>query len=172
MSIYFENELDTSIPKDYEDIVQDIINASIDYILCPYECEVNVIFTDNDGIREINMLHRGIDAPTDVLSFPMCDFEAIGDFDNLEDRPLDYFNQDTGELILGDIILNIDRIKSQAVEYGHTKRREVAFLTAHSMLHLFGYDHIDDEERIIMEKKQEEILTKKGYTRDDKKEIN
>lgn len=172
MSIYIENELDTDIPKDYEDIARDIILAAIDYMECPYECEVNVFFTDNMGIKEINSLHRGIDSPTDVLSFPMCDFETIGNFDSLEDNPLEYFNQDTGELMLGDIILNIDRIQSQAIEYGHTKRREAAFLVAHSMLHLFGYDHIDDEERIIMEEKQEEILTKKGYTRDDKKEIN
>ncbi len=172
MSIYIENELDTKIPKAYEDIVNDIIHAAIDYMKCPYECEVNVIFTDNDGIKEINMLHRGIDSPTDVLSFPMCEFDKVGDFDDLEDNPLEYFNQDTGELMLGDIILNIDRIKSQAEEFGHTRRREAAFLTAHSMLHLFGYDHINDEERIIMEEKQEEILTKKGYTRDDKKEIN
>ena len=171
MSIYIENELDTEIPKGYEDIVKDIIDASIDYMNCPYECEVNVFFTDNDGIKEINSLHRGINAPTDVLSFPMCEFTKVGDFNNLEDNPIDYFNQDSGELILGDIILNIDHIVSQAEEYGHTKRREAAFLVAHSMLHLFGYDHIDEEERIIMEKKQEEILSKKGYTRDDKKEI-
>lgn len=172
MSIYIENELDTLIPKAYEDIVTDIINASIDFMKCPYECEVNVIFTDSDGIKEINKLHRGINSPTDVLSFPMCEFEQIGDFDSLEANPLDYFNQDSGELILGDIILNIDRIVSQAEEFGHTKRREAAFLTAHSMLHLFGYDHMEDEERIIMEKLQEEILTKKGYTRDDQKEIS
>ncbi len=172
MSIYIENELETEIPKAYEDIVTDIILSAIDYVDCPYECEVNVIFTDNEGIKEINKLHRGIDSPTDVLSFPMCEFSSIGDYNSLEDNPLEYFNQDTGELILGDIILNIDRIKSQAEEYGHTKRREAAFLTAHSMLHLFGYDHIDEDERIIMEQKQEEILTKKGYTRDDKEEIN
>jgi len=172
MSIFIENELDTDIPKDYEDIIKDIVNSAIEYMKCPYECEVNVIFTDNDGIKEINNLHRGINSPTDVLSFPMCEFDTIGNFDNLENNPLEFFNQDTGELMLGDIILNIDRIKSQAQEYGHTRRRECAFLTAHSMLHLFGYDHVDDEERIIMEQKQEEILTKKGYTRDDKKEVN
>lgn len=172
MSIYIENELDTDISQEYYDIAKDIIEAAIDFMDCPYECEVNVIFTDNDGIREINKLHRDLDSPTDVLSFPMCSFDKIGDFDSLENNPLEYFNQDTGELMLGDIILNIDRIKSQAMEYGHTKRREAAFLTAHSMLHLFGYDHIDDEERIIMEEKQEEILTKKGYTRDDKKDID
>ena len=170
MSIYIENELDTDIPKDYEDIVSDIIDAAIDYMDCPYECEVNVIFTDNDGIKDRHWSpFSGI---VDVLSFPMCNFDVIGDFDSLEDNPLNYFNQDSGELILGDIILNIDKIASQAQEYGHTRRRETAFLTAHSMLHLFGYDHIDEDERIIMEEKQEEILTKKGYTRDDKKEIN
>lgn len=172
MSIFIENELETDIPEDYKIIVEDIVEASIEYLECPYECEVNIIFTDNDGIREINNLHRGIDAPTDVLSFPMCQFGSTIDYDSLDASPLEYFNQDTGELMLGDIILNIDRINSQAEEYGHTRRRETAFLVAHSMLHLFGYDHIDDEERIIMEEKQEEILTKKGYTRDDKKEIN
>ncbi len=172
MSIYIDNELDMEISTDYINVVEDIVEASIDYINCPYECEVNIIFTDNKGIQEINNTHRDIDSPTDVLSFPMCEFEKIGCFDNLEDNPMEYFNQDSGELMLGDIILNIDRVKSQAEEYGHTKRRELAFLTAHSMLHLFGYDHINDEDRIIMEKQQEEILTKKGYTRDDKKEIN
>lgn len=172
MSIYIENELDKDISEEYYNIVKDIVEAAIDYMVCPYQCEVNVIFTDNDGIREINKLHRDIDSPTDVLSFPMCDFQEIGDFQTLDNNPVDYFNHDSGELMLGDIILNLDRIASQAQEYGHTKRRETAFLTAHSMLHLFGYDHIDDEERIIMEEKQEEILTKKGYTRDDKKEIN
>ena len=158
MSVFFENELDRPTPEHYEEIVKDIIEGALDYMKCPYECEINVIFTDNEGIRQINKEHRDIDSPTDVLSFPMCEFEALGDFDNLEDNPIDYFNQASGELILGDIILNIDRIKSQAEEYGHTKRREAAFLTAHSMLHLFGYDHIDDEERIIMEQLQEEIL--------------
>ena len=72
--------------------------------------------------------------------------------------------------MLGDIVLNVDRIKSQAEEYGHTKRRELAFLVAHSMLHLAGYDHIDDNERQIMEQLQETILTMKGYTRDNEKE--
>lgn len=171
MSVFIENELDIDIPKGYEYIVKDIVGATIDYIKCPYECEVNVIFTDNIGIKEINSLHRGIDTPTDVLSFPLCDFDVPSEFNNLENNPLDYFNQDSGELMLGDIILNIDRIKEQAEEYGHTRKREIAFLIAHSMLHLFGYDHIDDRERIIMEEKQEEILNAKGYTRDDKEEI-
>ena len=156
MSVFFENELDTEIPAHYQDIVEDIIEASLDFLKCPYECEVNVIFTDHAGIQ--------------VLSFPMIEYEVPGEFDFCENSPLDYFNQDTGELMLGDIILNVDRIAEQAEEYGHTRRREVAFLTAHSMLHLAGYDHIDDSERLHMEKLQEEILTKKGYTRDNEEE--
>ena len=170
MSIFFENELDKELPCNYEDIVKDVVDASLDYAKCPYECEINVIFTDNSGIHVINLEHRGIDSPTDVLSFPMIEYEIPGEFDWLEESTDYYFNQDTGELLLGDIILNVDRIASQAEEYGHTRKRELAFLTAHSMLHLFGYDHIDDEERRTMEKMQEEILHTKGYTRENDEE--
>lgn len=170
MSVYFENELNELLPDNYQEIVTDIIEASLDYLKCPYECELNVIFTDDSGIQEINSEYRAIDSPTDVLSFPLIDYEIPGVFDNLEDSPTDYFNQDTGELMLGDIVLNVNRIAEQAKQYGHTRRREVAFLTAHSMLHLAGYDHIDDSEREKMERLQEEILTMKGYTRENEKE--
>lgn len=170
MSIFFENELDIPLPEKYESIVSDIIDAALDFVECPYECEINVIFTNDDGIKVINSEFRDIDAPTDVLSFPMVDYDEPADFQKLEESPEDYFNQDTGELMLGDIVLNVDRIAKQAEEYGHTRRREVAFLTAHSMLHLFGYDHIDDEERLVMEGMQENILTMKGYTRENEQE--
>lgn len=166
MSVYIENELDYELPIRYREIVNEIISAAMDYVSCPYECEINVIFTDNEGIRTINKEFRNIDAPTDVLSFPLIEYETAADFSLIETDSVDYFNQDSGELMLGDIILNVDRIKSQAEEFNHSISRELAFLTAHSMLHLFGYDHIDDDERIIMEEKQEEILNMKGYTRD------
>lgn len=166
MSAYIENELKYDIPERFKEVVNEIIEAALDYIDCPYECELNVIFTDNEGIHEINKEFRDIDAPTDVLSFPMIEYEKPGSFDNLEEASFDYFNQDSGELMLGDIILNVDRIKSQAEEFNHSIYRELAFLTAHSMLHLFGYDHMEEEERMVMEKKQEEILNMKGYTRD------
>ncbi len=166
MSVYIENELDYELPIRYREIVNEIISAAMDYVSCPYECEINVIFTDNEGIRTINKEFRNIDAPTDVLSFPLIEYETAADFNIVENDSVDNFNQDSGELMLGDIILNVDRIKSQADEFNHSISRELAFLTAHSMLHLFGYDHIDDDERIIMEEKQEEILNMKGYTRD------
>lgn len=170
MSIFFENETDKALPDNYTEIATEVINAALLYAECPYECEINVIFTHNEGIRKINSEFREIDAPTDVLSFPMIDYESPGEFLWLESSPTDYFNQDTGELLLGDIILNVDRISSQAEEYGHTRRRELAFLVAHSMLHLFGYDHMEEDEREHMEAMQEEILNMKGYTRDNEQE--
>lgn len=167
MSVFFENELDTEIPDGYREIAEDIIAASLSYLNCPYDCEVNVIFTNHEGIRTMNREFRGIDKPTDVLSFPLIEYETPGEFAFCEDHPLDYFNPNSGELMFGDIVLNVDRIAEQAEEYGHSRRRELAFLTAHSMLHLAGFDHVDDSERLQMERIQEDILTKKGYTRDN-----
>lgn len=170
MSVYIENEYEGEIPARYNAIVEDIVAASLDFLKCPYDCEVNVLFTGNDGIQELNRDYRQIDSPTDVLSFPMLEYDEVAVFDSFEEHPEDCFNQDSGELMLGDIVLNVDRIQSQANEYGHTQRRELAFLVAHSMLHLAGYDHIDDEERRVMEQLQEQILTMKGYTRDNEEE--
>lgn len=157
MTFLIVNETDESFPFDLEKTVKDVILESLDAEECPYEAEVSVTVTNDDGIREINRESRNIDAPTDVLSFPMTNFRKPADFDVLKDDP-DAFNPDTGELLLGDIVLNADRIRSQARLYGHSERREAAFLTAHSMLHLMGYDHMEDGERLVMEEKQERIL--------------
>ena len=150
---------------DFEAIIRDIIAAAIEYEHCPYECELSVMITDDDGIHELNRETRGIDRPTDVLSYPMVDWARPADFDAIDEDDDDIFNPDSGELLLGDIVLNQDRIASQAAEYGHPERRELAFLVAHSMLHLFGYDHMEDEERIEMERRQKEILEGRGYFR-------
>ena len=149
----------------HEDIIRDVVNESLDYEKCPYEAEVNVILTDNQAIQEINREHRQIDAPTDVLSFPMVDYEAPSDFDHVEDAVEDYFNPETGELMLGDIVISVDKVEEQAEKYGHSQTRELAFLVAHSMLHLCGYDHMEEEERLLMEARQNEILERRGYTR-------
>lgn len=170
MSVFIENETNQELPDIYSAIVEEIIDAAIDFMRCPYECELNVIFTDDKGIQELNREYRDIDSPTDVLSFPLIEYTTPGDFDCIEEDSIDCFNHDTGELMLGDIILNVNRITKQAEEYGHTRRRELAFLTAHSMLHLFGYDHIEQPERMVMEDLQEQILTMKGYTRDNEEE--
>lgn len=112
-----------------------------------------------------NKEYRQVDAPTDVLSFPMVDYEKPSDFDHVEDAVEDYFNPETGELMLGDIVISVDKVEEQAEKYGHSQTRELAFLVAHSMLHLCGYDHMVDEERLVMEDRQRQILDTRGYTR-------
>ena len=166
MNIVILNESDIEYPKEYDKIIEDVIEASIDYLKCPYECEVSVTLTDNDMIHDINLSERGIDKPTDVLSFPMVDFDAPNDLSYAEKYPQDYFNPETGELLLGDIVISLEKVASQAKEYGHSDKREIAFLVAHSCLHLCGYDHIDEADRVKMEGLQNEILNMKGYTRD------
>ena len=165
MTITIEYEAEKQLDLPYEDIIRDVVNESLDYEKCPYEAEVNVILTDNQAIQEINREHRQIDAPTDVLSFPMVDYEAPSDFDHVEDAVEDYFNPETGELMLGDIVISEDKVEEQAEKYGHSQTRELAFLVAHSMLHLCGYDHMEEEERLLMEARQNEILERRGYTR-------
>mgnify|MGYP002611463836 CR=1 FL=1 len=159
MTINIEYETDKELKLDYENIINRVINEAVDYAKCPYEAEVNVTLTDNDEIKEINAEYRNINNPTDVLSFPMIDYVSPGDFSVLEDGLTeDFFNPESGELILGDIILSVDKIIEQAATYGHSQQRELGFLVAHSMLHLFGYDHMQDEEREVMEEKQRDIL--------------
>lgn len=165
MTIQFDYETDKRPEADYEQVVTDVINQAMDYENCPYEAEINVLLTDNEGIHEINKEYRQVDAPTDVLSFPMVEYEVPGEFDFLEEQGEDCFNPETGELILGDIILSVDKIKEQAYNYGHAEKRELAFLVAHSMLHLFGYDHMEPEEAKVMEAKQEEILNQLNIRR-------
>lgn len=165
MTVTINFETEKSLDLDFEGIIRDVAAAAIDYEKCPYECEISVLITDNEGIREINLSERGIDAPTDVLSFPMLTLDRPSDFDSIDENDISLFDPDTGELLLGDIVLNQDRIRSQAAEYGHAERRELAFLVAHSMLHLFGYDHMQDEERLEMERRQREILEGRGYKR-------
>lgn len=168
MTILMENEVDASFDFEYEKLLEEVIIQALDYEKCPYECEINLTFTDDDGIRIINSEFRGLDIPTDVLSFTMVEYETPADFENLDsdENFAMYFNPESGELLLGDIVISVERAKLQAKEYGHSLKREICFLTAHSMLHLMGYDHMTDDERVIMEKKQDEILNILGITRD------
>ena len=165
MTVNIDFEVEKRLDLQFEDIINEIIEAAITYEKCPYECEISVVITDDEGIHQLNKEARGIDSPTDVLSFPMVDWETPADFDVIDEEDSDIFNPGSGELLLGDIVLNQNRIESQAEEYGHTERRELAFLVAHSMLHLFGYDHMEDDERVEMERRQKEILEGKGYFR-------
>ena len=165
MTIHFECDEGYEYGESYQELITKVIEAALDYEECPYEAEVNVVLTGNEEIHAVNKEFRDIDRHTDVLSFPMIDYDSPSDFDNLEDY-MEYFNPETGELILGDIMISLEQAKAQAEEYGHSMEREVAFLTAHSMLHLCGYDHMEEEERLVMEDKQREILEELGITRD------
>lgn len=170
MSIFIENENNAKFDFDYEELITKVINEAVDYVNCPFEISVEVTIVDNESIRAINKEQREIDNPTDVLSFPMVDYEEAGNFEFLDDENnpaiYEYFEPDTGELMLGDIVISSEKVYSQAEEYGHSIERELGFLVAHSMLHLFGYDHMEEEERMVMEAKQSEILDRLGITRD------
>lgn len=165
MTINIDYEAERELAISWEKIIREIVEEALDYEGCPYETEVNVVLTGDGQIREINRTFRDMDRPTDVLSFPALEYDRPSDFEHVEEAYADCFNPETGELMLGDMMINVDRVVSQAEEYGHSPERELAFLTAHSMLHLCGYDHIEDEERLVMEKKQEKILENRGYFR-------
>ena len=166
MIFYVENETETEFDFDVEQIVKIVSEKVLDTEDCPYETEINVLLTDNEGIRQYNRDYREIDRPTDVLSFPNIEFETPGDFSLAEENEADCFQPDTGELILGDIIVSVDKVIEQAESYGHSRLREFAFLVAHSMLHLCGYDHMEKQEAAIMEAKQEAVLEALHITRD------
>lgn len=157
MTVVVENESGQEFDFPYVQLAEDVVNAAMDAEDFPYEAEVNVLLVNREEIHRINLEQRQIDAPTDVLSFPLIAYPAAGDFSKVEEDS-DNFNPDTGEALLGDIILCVDKIKEQAAEYGHSERREYAFLILHSMLHLFGYDHMTEQEATIMEQKQRNIL--------------
>ena len=160
MSLLIEAEVEVKFEFDYEELAGRVVEFALEHEEFPYECEVNLTLTDDDGIHEINREYRQIDNPTDVLSFPMLSYETAGDFSKLEEDYDDNFNPDTGEIMLGDIIISVDKVFEQAQNYGHSVEREFAFLILHSMLHLFGYDHMTPEEAAVMEEKQKVILEK------------
>ncbi|MBQ9886301.1 MAG: rRNA maturation RNase YbeY [Lachnospiraceae bacterium] len=166
MTYQIEYEALTDIGvSNYEEIIKKVVDGALDMEECPYECEVSITIVDNDEIQAINKEFRGIDNPTDVLSFPMVEYPAPAEFDFLEEEGDDCFNPETGELLLGDIILSAEKILEQAEKYGHSVVRELAFLTAHSMLHLMGYDHMEEDERAVMEEKQRLLMDRLGITR-------
>ncbi|MCR4611308.1 MAG: rRNA maturation RNase YbeY [Lachnospiraceae bacterium] len=173
MTINYSDEYNTEFDFDYNKIAELVVSETLKQEHFPYDVEIGISFVDEDSIRELNEQFRGIDKSTDVLSFPMIDFSDmdIGD-DNIcemygfiEDDE-SYFNPDNNEVLLGDIVLCIPKVISQAKEYNHSVLREYAFLIAHSMLHLIGYDHIDEGERVVMESKQDSILESLNLSRD------
>lgn len=165
MSLFIEEEGSTILPFDTAETAKRVIEAALELAGCPYETEVNLLLTENREIHEMNLEHRGIDRATDVLSFPLIEYEQPGDFSAVDEEEGGFFDPESGELMLGDIVVSKEKVLAQAEEYGHSPLREYAFLIAHSMLHLFGYDHMEDKERILMEEKQREIMQKVNILR-------
>lgn len=159
MNVIIEKEIDFELDFDLEILFNDIALETIKYSENAdslNELEVNVLISDDENIRGLNKEFRNIDKKTDVLSFPMFNFLKPFVFEEI------VFN----DMILGDIVISIDTALEQAKDYGHSLKRELAFLFTHGLLHLFGFDHIDDNDRIIMESKQNQILKALNITRE------
>ena len=152
-SIIIESELEEDTAP-WEDLLSKVIPAALEAEGVAVPCEVDVLLTDDTGIHQINLEQRGVDRPTDVLSFPLGE---NGVYDK---------NEDTGASLLGDIVISMEKAMEQAELYGHALQREVAFLTVHSMLHLLGYDHeAGGLEAVRMREKEEAVLIQLGLPR-------
>lgn len=159
--IILENNQDKlGIEDSIKETIEQVILKTLEAEGCDFSAEVSVTIVDAEEIRRINREQRNIDAVTDVLSFPMLEFSENGDIINSD------FDMDGENLLLGDIVICAERAKEQAEEFGHSFKREMAFLTVHSMLHLLGYDHMSEQEEGIMFARQEEILSLLGITRE------
>lgn len=168
MTFYVEYDVDVTLDFSVKSLCEKIVQVVLEIESCPYEVECNLLVTDKAGIREYNKEYRGKDSSTDVLSFPNIDYEEPADFSKVEDEFVQgsYFNLDSGELVLGDIIICYQTMLEQANEYGHGVLREFSFLLVHSLLHLLGYDHMKEPERVIMQSKEKQVLEVLGITRD------
>jgi len=156
IEIFYSNEQDKlEPPADIEQLIEKCTRAALAEEEINEDAQVSVTLVDNEAIREINREHRDIDRATDVLSFP------LGDEDSFDTDP------ETGAILLGDIVISLERAAEQAKEYGHSFYREVAFLITHSLFHLLGYDHVDSEEdEKLMFGKQDKVLEALGITRE------
>jgi probable rRNA maturation factor len=154
------------ITEEIEKNIANIIEYALREEKVNIPCEVSVVFVDNEKIKEINMENRKIDKVTDVLSFPMLDYYKGKVFkDTYENFTFPDTDLDDGSLVLGDIALSLEKAKQQSLEFQHSFIREVVYLTIHSVLHLLGYDHMEEDEKTIMRKREEEILGKFDLTR-------
>ncbi len=146
-----QSEQVSELDFDFEKLIEQVVDATLKYENILFDIEVSVTVVDNEEIKELNGKHRDKDCATDVLSFPM--YTNFGMF-----KPEDM-------VLLGDIVLSLEKAVEQAKSYNHSIKREVGFLVAHSMLHLLGYDHLVEDEEKIMIKKQEDILNSIGLKR-------
>lgn len=159
VNVIIEYDTDPIEGIDLEDIVKKCAEKAFELENVGFDTEISVTLTDNEEIRRINAEYRNVDRETDVLSFPQFDFETPSLFDE------DELFLDEGAVMLGDIVLSKNKIYEQAEEYGHGTLRETAYLTVHSLMHLLGYDHMEDGEKAVMRRHEEAVLDALGYTR-------
>lgn len=147
------------VTKELKAVIKNVIEYTMSEEKLLVDNEVSVIFINNEEIREINLKHRGIDEVTDVLSFPMLHYPENKVFKEVyTDYKFDQNDLYDGKLVVGDVALSLEKAKEQSEEFGHSFTRECAYLTVHSILHLLGYDHIEEAQKNIMRKREEEIL--------------
>ena len=156
--LIIETEVEGAEP--YADLLRQVIPAALEAEGVAVPWEVDVLFTDDEGIHQINLEQREVDRPTDVLSFPMFDLQP-GEHPTEADA-----DPGTGLVPLGDMVISLERAQAQGEEFGHGTRREVAYLAVHSVLHLLGYDHMDEGPmKAQMRAREEAILEQLGITR-------
>lgn len=165
MTICYNEEVSPGFSFSPREVGERVIRQALQTEDFPYEAEVGLTITDDETIHRLNREFRSVDRSTDVLSFPLIDYPAAGDFSEITDES-DCFSPESGEAMLGDIVISADHVKSQAAEYGHSELREFAFLVCHSMLHLMGFDHIEEKDRVLMEAEQKKIMDLLNIQRD------
>lgn len=149
MQVFINDEQDSiCIPDEINGIIEDIVEKILQDELSKSNYEVSITYVDDERIRELNAIYRDKDKSTDVLSFPMLEVEELGQESDLGD----------GEILLGDIVISLETAKRQAEEYGHGLKREICYLVIHSMYHLLGYDHMNEEEKHEMREKEKSIV--------------
>ena len=160
MTIYLEDMGKVTFPFEPEEQIEKLAAFVTDFVKCPYEPEISVTLVTKEEIHELNRTHRNVDRPTDVLSFPMMEYDAPADFSGEKFCKTLTVSPESEEMMLGVFVLCSEVVCEQAEEYGHSLLREFSFLVVHSLLHLFGYDHMEEDERAEMEEKQREIMKK------------
>lgn len=158
--LYTDNrQQNIEVTEGFINELEDVCRYALEKEEVTQKCQISLLFVDNEEIREINKETRNIDKATDVLSFPMLDYPKGKVFkDVYKDKVFDVMYLDGDELVLGDMVLSLERAEEQSREYNHSFKREVCYLIVHSILHLLGYDHMEDEEKKIMRAREEEIL--------------
>lgn len=166
MTVFLENECGAEFDFSVQEQSELLVRTVTDYVSCPYEVEVSVTLVERDRIRQANREFRQIDRKTDVLSFPMMEYDGPADFGGQSFLESLTVSPETDELMLGDILLCAPVVWEQAEEYGHSVLREFSFLIVHSLLHLYGFDHMEEEEREEMEAAQNKIMERLNIGRD------